>query len=51
MKIETSKCSVADFDCELAVNMWKETIVLFFHVIDISDMHKFNYAYTVKLCV
>jgi len=24
MKIKTSKCSVADFDYELAVNMWKE---------------------------
>ena len=24
MKIETSKCSVSDFDYELAVNMWKE---------------------------
>ena len=24
MTINTSKCSVADFDYELAVNMWKE---------------------------
>jgi len=24
MKIKTSKCSVADFDYKLAVNMWKE---------------------------
>jgi len=24
MKIKTSKCSVADFDYELAVNIWKE---------------------------
>jgi len=25
MTIKTSKCSVADFDYELAINMWKET--------------------------
>ena len=24
MTIETSKCSVADFDYDLAINMWKE---------------------------
>ena len=24
MKIETSKCSVSDFDYELAVNIWNE---------------------------
>jgi len=61
MKIKASKCSLADFDYKLAVNMWKEkkvcgiyksiSVVLFFHVTDITDMHKFNYDYTVKLCV
>ena len=45
MPIKTSTCSVADFDYELVLNMWKEkkariidkniSVVLFFHVTDI----------------
>jgi len=39
MTIKTSKYSVADFDYELVINMWKE------------KKYVYIYAYTLKLCV